>query len=94
MSEVQMKPFWLERVEDESGVSGVGLVAEGVVFSNGWCALTWLTEHTSVAFYQSIEEVAAIHGHDGKTKIVIGTEIRSAKESASASADPRLTEHS
>ena len=84
-----MRAFWLQRVEDESGVSGVGLVAEGVVFSSGWCALTWLTEHTSVAFYPSIEEVEAIHGHDGKTKIVIGTEIRSAKESASASADPR-----
>ena len=27
-----MKPFWLERVEDESGVSGVGRVAEGVIF--------------------------------------------------------------
>ena len=70
-----MKPFWLKRVEDESGVSGVGLVAEGVVFSNGWCALTWLTEHTSIAFYQNIEDVEAIHGHDGKTKIVTGTEI-------------------
>jgi hypothetical protein len=74
-SEVQMRPFWLERVEDESGVSGVGLVAEGVVFSNGWCALTWLTKHTTVAFYQSTEAVEAIHGHDGKTKVVTGTEI-------------------
>jgi len=74
-SEVQMKPFWLQRVEDESGVSGVGLVAEGVIFSSGWCALTWLTEHMSVSLYQSIEEVEAIHGHDGKTKVVTGTEI-------------------
>ena len=70
-----MKPFWLQRVEDESGVSGVGLVAEGVIFSSGWCALTWLTEHMSVSLYQSIEEVEAIHGHDGKTKVVTGTEI-------------------
>ena len=44
-----MKPFWLERFEDENGISGVGRVAEGVVFSNGWCAMTWLTEHTSIA---------------------------------------------
>ena len=70
-----MRPFWLRRVEDESGVSGVGLVAEGVVFSNGWCALTWLTDHESVAFYPSLEEVETIHGHDGKTKIVSGAEI-------------------
>ena len=74
-----MKPFWLERVEDESGVSGVGRVAEGVVFSSGWCALTWLTEHTSIAFYQSIEEVVAIHGHEGDKKIHVGQEVRALK---------------
>jgi hypothetical protein len=70
-----MRPFWLQRVEDESGVSGVGLVAEGIVFSSGWCALTWLTGHKSVAFYPSLEEIEAIHGHDGKTKIVTDAEI-------------------
>ena len=70
-----MRPFWLQRVEDESGVSGVGLVAEGVVLSNGWCALTWLTGNKSVAFYPSLEEVEAIHGHDGKTKIITGAEL-------------------
>jgi hypothetical protein len=74
-----MKPFWLERVEDESGVSGVGRVAEGVIFSSGWCAMTWLTEHPSIAFYQSIEEVVAIHGHEGDTKIHIGQEVRAPK---------------
>ena len=37
-----MKPFWLEKIEDESGISGVGRVAAGIVFSNGWCAMTWL----------------------------------------------------
>jgi hypothetical protein len=70
-----MRPFWLQRVEDESGVSGVGLVAEGVVFSSGWCALTWLTDHASVAFYPSLEVVEAIHGHGGKTKILTRAEI-------------------
>jgi hypothetical protein len=74
--EDQMKPFWMERVEDESGVSGIGRVAEGVVFSNGWCAMMWLTEHTSLAFYQSIEDVEAIHGHEGNTRILLGEEVR------------------
>jgi hypothetical protein len=32
------------------------------VFSNGWCALTWLTDHESVAFYPSLEEVETIQG--------------------------------
>lgn len=62
-----MRLFELHRVEDESGVSGTGVVAQGVEFDNHWCALTWLTTHTSVAFYPSIAEVEAIHGHSGKT---------------------------
>lgn len=65
-----MKLFELRRSEDESGVSGTGTVAQGVIFDNGWCALTWLTEHTSVTFYTSIEEVVAIHGHEGKTRVI------------------------
>ncbi len=36
-----MKQFHLVRTEDESGVSGTGYVAEGVIFSNGWCVLRW-----------------------------------------------------
>lgn len=62
-----MRRFVLERDVDESGVSGTGTVAEGVMFSNGKCALSWLTEHTSVAVYDDITTLVAIHGHDGKT---------------------------
>lgn len=65
-----MKTFHLDRTEDATGTSGIGKVAEGVVFSNGWCALTWMTENTSVAFYPSIETLEAIHGHQGRTRVV------------------------
>jgi hypothetical protein len=65
-----MKHFWLERDTDVSGTSGTGRVAEGVIFSNGWCALHWLTKYTSVAFYQSVAEMEAIHGHGGATRVV------------------------
>lgn len=65
-----MKLFALMRTEDESGVSGVGVVAEGVQFTNGKCALSWLTEHSSVAVYDDIATLEAIHGHNGKTQIV------------------------
>lgn len=64
-----MKLFVLNRIEDETGISGVGIVAEGVQFSNGKCALSWLSEHTSVAIYDDIVVLEAIHGHDGKTII-------------------------
>lgn len=52
-------------------MSGVGPVVEGVQFSNGWCVLRWMSRRSSIAFYQSLEDVKAIHGHDGKTEIII-----------------------
>lgn len=65
-----MKPFRLVRAEDTTGISGTGCVAEGVVFSNGWVAMTWLSIHPSLTFYTSVDEVEAIHGHNGKTQVV------------------------
>jgi len=65
-----MKRFVLQRFEDETGVSDVGLVAEGIQFSNGKCVLVWAVELSSVGVYDNIELVDKIHGHDGKTKIV------------------------
>ncbi len=69
-----LRTFHLFRHYDESGVSGTGYVAEGVVFSNGWVALIWLSELPSMAFYPSIDAVEAIHGHGGKTRIVFEEE--------------------
>jgi hypothetical protein len=66
----RVRTFHLLRLEDESGVSGTGWVAEGAVFSNGWVALIWLTDTPSLNFYPSIEAVEAIHGHGGLTRII------------------------
>lgn len=64
--------FVLERETDVSGVSGVGVVAEGVLFSNGVVALQWTSAFpTSVVFHQrGMESVEAVHGHNGATRIV------------------------
>jgi hypothetical protein len=62
--------FHLLRLEDESGVSGTGWVAEGAVFSNGWVVLIWPTGTPSMNFYESLEAVEAVHGHGGLTRIV------------------------
>ena len=62
--------FELIRDEDETGVSGTGKVAEGIEFSNGKCALAWITAYRSVVVYDSLREVEQIHGHNGKTRIV------------------------
>lgn len=65
-----MKTFKLNRLSDESGVSGVGIVAEGVEFHNGKCALCWLpVPISSIVIYDSITDLIAIHGHDGKTVV-------------------------
>ena len=62
-----MRLFRLNRLEDESNVSGTGIVAQGVVFDDGTCVLRWLTQHSSTAIYGSVEEMISIHGHGGKT---------------------------
>ncbi len=67
-----MQTFWLDRIDDATGISGLGLVAEGVIFNDGTVAMRWLSDHTSTAIYSSIDEVEAIHGHNGGTKILLG----------------------
>ena len=73
-----MKIFYLNRTEDESGISGTGRVAQGFVFDNGKVAVTWLSEHPSVTVYDSIGEVHAIHGHGGKTEVVMEPDYKKA----------------
>lgn len=67
-----MRTFVLRRDIDRTGVSGTGVVAEGVEFSDGVVSLRWLTEWpTSVVFYdRGMEAVEKIHGHGGDTQIV------------------------
>lgn len=65
----EMRQFSLNRIEDETGISGIGVVAQGVIFADGRVAMRWLTAHTSFCFYDSIDEVEAIHGHNGRTRI-------------------------
>jgi hypothetical protein len=65
-----IRRFVLNRSEDISGTSGVGIVAEGVRFSDGTVALRWVTSLVSTAVYESVEDLIAIHGHDGATTVV------------------------
>lgn len=65
----RMRRFNLVRDEDVSGVSGVGRVAEGCEFSNGICAMTWLTPYRSTTIYYSIKELDAVHSHGGATRV-------------------------
>lgn len=61
--------FRLVRDEDESGVSGTGHVADGVIWHDGTCTVHWRTQHTSTTVYKDFATVLAIHGHGGKTRV-------------------------
>jgi hypothetical protein len=67
-----IRRFELHRDEDVSGVSGEGVVAEGVILSSGKAVIEWLTEWpTSVVWHdRGLESVEHVHGHNGRTRIV------------------------
>lgn len=68
----RLKIFDMERQDDESGISGTGLVASGIVFPDGKVVLRWNTETASTTEFDSYEDFLKIHvkSHpDNKTKI-------------------------
>lgn len=66
-----MRRFELHRDQDMSGVSGTGVVAEGLMFSDGTAVLKWLGEWCSVNYHaRGMASVRHIHGHDGATRVV------------------------
>ena len=65
-----MRTFTLVRAEDVSGVSGTGVIAEGVQFHDGQCVLSWFGRHHTLEIAPCLEDVVAIHGHEGRTQVV------------------------
>lgn len=72
----------LQRNVDCSGVSGCGRVAELAQFSDGSIALHWLGGHACTTVYKSVEDVIAIHGHEGATNVVWDVREITPEESA------------
>lgn len=73
----KIKKFHLRRDEDESGVSGTGIVAVGVILPSNRCIIEWCSKKTpanSLGIYDNMEDVRAVHSHDGKTKIITDSE--------------------
>lgn len=64
------RTFKLVRSHDVSGVSGTGIVAEGVVFHDGQVALSWFGKYHSLEIHPSVQQVENIHGHNGTTNVV------------------------
>jgi hypothetical protein len=66
-----MKLFYLYRKEDVHGNSGTGVVAEGVIFDSGLVSMTWLSAITTVTMFTSLKQVAELHSHEGRTKVIV-----------------------
>jgi hypothetical protein len=65
-----MRRFQLHRDIDQSGISGTGVVVEGVQFSDGTCAYRWRTQWATTCIADTIEIIERVHGHDGRTRIM------------------------
>lgn len=64
-----MRRFRLNRLVDVSGVSGTGVVALGVLLSDGKVVLHWQQSDGAIGTYPSMEAVERIHGHEGATVV-------------------------
>ncbi len=67
-----VEPFHFLREEDSTGVSGEGIVAMGAKLPNGKTILLWRSLHPTLEIFDHFEDMEKIHGHGGKTKIVMG----------------------
>lgn len=66
--------FHLVRDKDTSGISGTGVVAEGIEFTDNTVVVRWMQNDSTPAgvspttvVHESIESVLALHGHGGTT---------------------------
>ena len=67
-----MTKFWLQRNVDVTGISGTGIVAEGVVFTDGTAVMHWLSkESTLTTFSGGLEQIERLHGHGGASVLVL-----------------------
>jgi hypothetical protein len=79
------RAFHLLRHHDLHGISGEGIVADGICHDQhwtfpfpdgpkpmppGWCELKWRGGLTSTSLWQSVGVMMSVHGHDGATELV------------------------
>jgi hypothetical protein len=72
-----MKTFKLIRHTDVTGISGSGVVAEGVQFTDGTVVLRWLKAGTArpdhvkptTVIHDDLDSVIGLHGHNGATRV-------------------------
>lgn len=68
-----IKPFYVYRLKDVSGVSGEGVIAEGAILPSGKVILEWLGKYKTDTIFKNLEEMQRIHGHEGNTVVILGS---------------------
>lgn len=69
LNEPRPRRFQLYRRRDATGMSGTGIVAEGIEHRDGSVQYHWLTSPGTWQMAQSAHDVKHIHGHSGKTEV-------------------------
>lgn len=65
-----MRRFLLWRRQDPTGVSGTGIVAEGVVFGDGSTVVRWRGETRTTTVHEGLTSVERVHCHAGATRLL------------------------
>lgn len=68
-----LRTFTLERGHDESGVSGIGVVLEGVEFSDGRVVLEWTSLPASTIIWDNFDQFWEVHvaSHPTNDSVVV-----------------------
>lgn len=80
----------LLRHDDETGVSGEGVVADLVEFPDGLCIAHWRSATPSTLIFPNAKQLVAVHGHGGKTEAVFFADLPSPRNEEELTA---LVEH-
>lgn len=65
-----VRVFQLVRDVDVTGVSGVGVVADGVIWPDGAVSMRWRGQLRTTVTADCIDDIQTIHGHGGATRVV------------------------
>jgi|TARA_R110000744_G_scaffold377531_1_gene492645 hypothetical protein len=69
-----IRTFTVCRLNDETGISGTGIVIEGITLATGQCVVHWLypAPRGSIAIFDSISDFTTVHikPHPGNETII------------------------
>ena len=80
----EARVFKMVRNADETGVSGIGVVADGIEFPNGMVSVCWRSKTPSVNVYRSFVEFKHVHidAHPGNDTEIHWFQVSEEKQDA------------